>query len=505
MFCPNCGKELSEDSIFCPQCGTKVPATPSDALNDPPEQNFSRAAVEQAVERDLEPVMPPQQQPAPKPAKKKNKLPLVIGGIGAIILVFVLIVVLFSSGDATSEISTVRNGFLGEFTDMTADEVLDRYYSDLLGYEEGIWDSGITDDGTTIVQVDFVDEMLGDVAIQFSMLDEDCFKVTAFVDPLEDIEETTDLLAALNKIYIASCESQYPQAEMGAAETEILERLASVNATSVLYGAANDYEGDRSQLYRLFGDPQLEMSATDLLNVYGIIDGSNLSGDKMGSTSNDNQNISSNTTFSSGTFATSSNASTAYENGGIVVDLDVSGDQVAYTVTSISETQRIASISGVADQSNSIHVSGDDDWGNIVEGDIIVMEDNFISVEFTLVAADPNAMWELDCPYTILTRCVETETDASSSYPIQIRMDSLMSANILGDTFWSAYENGWLEEWMSLYVNGSSDPNILFEPFWYDEQLGEWTYYGITYSQAETAGWGSIWTEILANNGYSRY
>ena len=223
------------------------------------------------------------------------------------------------------------------------------------------------------------------------------------------------------------------------------------------------------------------------------------------STSAEIQDVSPDITFTSGTFATTSNASSAYNNGGIVVELEVVGEQVTYTVTSISASQRIASISGVSDLGDTIHASGDDGWGNIVEGDIIAMDDDFISVEFEVVTLDEYAMWDLSCPYTILTRCTEEETTTTSSYPIQIRMDNLMSANILGDTFWSAYEGGWIEEWMSLYVNESSDPNILYEPFWYDEQLGEWTYYGITYSQAEEAGWGTVWTEILANNGYTRY
>ena len=150
-----------------------------------------------------------------------------------------------------------------------------------------------------------------------------------------------------------------------------------------------------------------------------------------------------------------------------------------------------------------IQASGDDGWFNIVAGEITAIDDDAIAVEFEVVTYDPDAMWNLGCPYTILTRCAEPEPPVpASSYPIEIRMDNLMSANILGDTFWGAYENGWLEEWMYLYVHGDSDPDILFEPFWYDAQLGEWTYYGITYAQAEEAGWGYVWIEIMANNGY---
>ena len=206
--------------------------------------------------------------------------------------------------------------------------------------------------------------------------------------------------------------------------------------------------------------------------------------------------------FTSGTFATGGSESSVYMNGGIVAELEVAEDQVTYTVTSISSGERIAMISGASPQGDQLYASGDDGWGNIVAGNIFAIDEDSIAVEFDVVSADASAMWSLSCPYTVLDRCTE-QTVSVSSYPIQIRMDNLMSANILGDTFWSAYEGGWIEEWMSLYVNGSSDPDVLYEPFWYDDQLGEWTYYGITYSQAAEAGWGSVWTEIMESNGYA--
>ena len=52
---------------------------------------------------------------------------------------------------------------------------------------------------------------------------------------------------------------------------------------------------------------------------------------------------------------------------------------------------------------------------------------------------------------------------------------------------------------MNLYVNGSSDGSSTYEAYWYDDGLREWTYYGITYSQAASAGWGDIWLELLGS------
>ena len=93
----------------------------------------------------------------------------------------------------------------------------------------------------------------------------------------------------------------------------------------------------------------------------------------------------------------------------------------------------------------------------------------------------------------------QTPDQEQSSYPIQLDMDQLLTSRINGTTFREAWEQGWLDEWMNLYINGSSDGSSPYEAYWYDEGLHEWTYYGITYSQAASAGWGDIWLELLGS------
>lgn len=191
---------------------------------------------------------------------------ILIGGVAAVAAIIVVtLVIIFGSGTA-SEISTVQNGYLGEYTDMTVKEVL--YQA------EGEWISGENADaeGVIMVQVEYSSELLGTATLQFTLLDEQCFEITYIDDPMETIEEASDVLAVLNKVYVAAYESQYEQAELAEIETQLLERMTEVNATSVRYGASADYDGDRSQLYQLFGDTQLDMSATELLELYGIVD-----------------------------------------------------------------------------------------------------------------------------------------------------------------------------------------------------------------------------------------
>ena len=89
----------------------------------------------------------------------------------------------------------------------------------------------------------------------------------------------------------------------------------------------------------------------------------------------------------------------------------------------------------------------------------------------------------------------------ASGYPIQIDMQDMLSAEILGYTFFQACEGReiTLSDWMFLYVHGGSDPAVVYPEFWYDENLGQMTYYGIYYQQAVEAGWGDVW--VLVVNG----
>ena len=198
---------------------------------------------------------------------------IIIGGVAAVVIIIIVALVMILGGGTASEISTVQNGYLGEYTDMTVKEVLDSYYG-LLYQAEGEWTSGENADvdGVTVVQVEYSSELLGTATLQFTMLDEQCFEITYINDPMEVIEEASDVLAVLNKVCVAAYESQYEQADLSQVEAQLLERLTEVNATSVRYGASADYDGDRSQLYQLFGDTQLDMSATELLELYGIVD-----------------------------------------------------------------------------------------------------------------------------------------------------------------------------------------------------------------------------------------
>jgi len=192
---------------------------------------------------------------------KKKGILIVILIIGSILLAAA-----FTGG--SPEIDTVRNGYLGTYTDFTVEELLNGHYT-ALGYGDAEWTSGETNSGKTIVEARFSD----DIAIQFTMLNDSCFRVSAYVDPMETTTKPTDLLAVLNYLYL----EQYllnNESSIGNSsfETQLISRLDKISGSAVQYGAAAEYTGSRADLCRLSSESPLEVSVVWLLDNYGYID-----------------------------------------------------------------------------------------------------------------------------------------------------------------------------------------------------------------------------------------
>lgn len=335
-----------------------------------------------------------------------KKIAAIGGGVAAVIVVVFALLAIFGSSEP-AVVSVVRNGYLGEYTDMTVEEILNKYYGSFYTGIDAVWDSGITDDGTTIVQVEYCDEALGTTTIQFSMLDEEYFKVTAFVSPFSIAETATDLLAELNQIYIVAYESQYMQSEMGDVETLLLEHLSSINATSVRYGASKDYTGDRAQLYQLFNDITLDMSVVELLATYGVIDNT-IAALPNGMEISDFCG----TWCSEGTVPWDSGLTLELQ----IEDFDDTHWNVYLNVMSVSAppSMRIASVekSVHVEKGNPIVVSFDDDgWFNKGVLNIELLDDGKIGFSCEITEYGEYANWDLGMPYTILSLYETSSSD----------------------------------------------------------------------------------------------
>ena len=135
------------------------------------------------------------------------------------------------------------------------------------------WDGGENDDGQQIVEVKYTDETVGDTTIQFKMLDEQVFKISAFHDPNTEIEKASDLAAELNSLYFMAYTTKH-ETELDSAEKmkAFIDELDQISGSAVLYGAAANYTGDRAQLCTLFGEDALETSVPWVLDAYGYLD-----------------------------------------------------------------------------------------------------------------------------------------------------------------------------------------------------------------------------------------
>ena len=179
-----------------------------------------------------------------------------------------------NSGNSTPDtIAIVQNGYLGEYTDISVKEILDSYYGML--YENEEWDGGTTDSGSVIVQAKYFDEGMEEDAttIQFTMLNEECFKISAFVDPLNPVEKATDMLAAMNYNYVLAYVAEN-QSVVGdpLAENDFITRISESSGSAVQYGASADYSGNRATICELEGKAPLDVSVAMLLDNYGLLD-----------------------------------------------------------------------------------------------------------------------------------------------------------------------------------------------------------------------------------------
>lgn len=195
----------------------------------------------------------------------------VIFGVGSLLMKYIRMPLPFlnptlSRSSTPAWVDTVRNGYLGEFTDMTVSDLL-WCFRDF--YEKETWDGGTTKEGKRIAEVRFYNPNEDDSAtVQFEMLNDEVFKLSAFVDSHTEIAVSTDLLFYLNSSYYSGRIMEL--FDDTAAQAQLDQFMYRVSGSEVLYGASKDYTGERSALHLLFNDDQLELSAGELMEAYGL-------------------------------------------------------------------------------------------------------------------------------------------------------------------------------------------------------------------------------------------
>ncbi len=254
MYCEHCGTQLEEGAVFCQNCGAKVEAEETQTSNQTVKQETPFSGT-QPVKR-----------------KKAGIWKWILAAVG-IVVVALAVFLLF--GGEKDYISLVQNGYLGEYTDATVQEILETYFKtdgmtvEWTGTElDGVPcvgfhaypDGGTLNDGTTIL---------------FRICGRKVFQAADMGGNGYDDLEATDIAYWLNFYYMNwYVISQAGADSTGEARLPVLQELVQnkldkVSGTAVLYGASADYSGDRSELYKVAGDPELiDLSATELIDSH---------------------------------------------------------------------------------------------------------------------------------------------------------------------------------------------------------------------------------------------
>lgn len=254
MFCEHCGAQLEEGAVFCQNCGAKVAAEEKQTVNQ---------TVKQAV-------------PSPgKQAPKRKRTGVWKWLLAAACIVVAALAGFLLFGGEKDYISLVQNGYLGEYTDATVQEILETYFkTDGMTVE---W-TGTELDGDPCVGFHAYPEgeNLNDgTTILFRLCGKKVFQVADMGGNGYDDLEATDIAYWLNFYYMNwYVISQAGVDSTGEARLPVLQELVQnkldkVSGTAVLYGASADYSGDRSELYKVAGDSALiDLSAAELINAH---------------------------------------------------------------------------------------------------------------------------------------------------------------------------------------------------------------------------------------------
>lgn len=272
MFCAKCGKEISDDSRFCPFCGAAIQLPDESHILDAKDSKSVSADHSEVVVKPNSSSSATEKEPASPTVKeahsrKKKKAPIIIVGMITVIAVIAAIITLMPD-ETDGAIQTVKSGYLGCYTDVSIERLIDYTFTQYDGIKESdiVWDGGTTNNGNTIVETSCSYGNDQKTAIQFTMLSDDTFKVSAVSDPSAPIDGIDDLMNTLNAMYLSYYMDQ-------SEEATAIDKLNQCSMGAVLCGASKSFSGDREILYQdAFNIDPLDVTAAVYMNLLGSSD-----------------------------------------------------------------------------------------------------------------------------------------------------------------------------------------------------------------------------------------
>lgn len=254
MYCMNCGKQIDDDAKFCPYCGSQT------ALAEPKDSAPIQAETDAVPKVKVTASAPEKEN---QPVKSKKKIPILIGGVVVVLVAVVAVIFFGGDGGRDQAIQTVREGYLGAYTDVTVEEIVNYAFTMDIGGDGVVWDGGTTDDGEMIVEARYTDEGGTENQLQFRMLDEETFRYGGMTG-LTDLQEAVEYLNSIYYVYYMEQVTDEEEADA------VVDRLNQFSCGAVLCGASATYEGDRENLYQDAFD--MEALPATAANYLGLLD-----------------------------------------------------------------------------------------------------------------------------------------------------------------------------------------------------------------------------------------
>lgn len=187
------------------------------------------------------------------------------------IILTVILLPCCSGDNGEKYVELVQTGFLGEYTDISIAKLFSKHFS--AAYAEETWEAVKTDTNKTVVRAQYKNDETGDrVVVEFTMLDEECFKVTHIAIPGTSINTSAELLTILNNIHFEHCIAQDSSIMENVDVAKTLQKqLDSISSSYVQYGASADYEKDRRKICEIANDLPSELSVAELLQLNTVL------------------------------------------------------------------------------------------------------------------------------------------------------------------------------------------------------------------------------------------
>ena len=240
MFCSQCGKQLPDDSRFCDTCGFDLIAV-NDDVNMLVAESSSRPFAGQN--------------------RGRTRVALTVSILIAAAAVVAIVLFLFGKGTQTEKIiRIVRDGYLGAYTDVTIERLLETTFHTEEGNSKINWSCSQNGDKSWRVEANCSYNMDNVAVFCFQLLDEKSFKVSDIKCPGLDISTSEKQVLELNRMYF----TYYLEKED---LDSLVERLSKINFGTVLYGSAAEFSHSTEEIYKQYYPYTEDISVAQALEL----------------------------------------------------------------------------------------------------------------------------------------------------------------------------------------------------------------------------------------------